>query len=127
MFEDVFNDWAWRSLESREPSVWRPAADVFEKDGSLTLRLELAGILEKDVQIKVEGSVLTISGSKKYPEGTDSSKFHQIESFYGDFSRSFSLPDSVDLDQISARFKEGVLVINLPQKPETKPRTIKVC
>lgn len=126
MFEDLFNDWAWRNAEAEPRGGWRPAADVFEKDGALHLRLELPGVDEKDVQLKIEGNILSVSGAKKHPEATEASDFRQVESLYGDFSRSFVLPESVDPDRVSAKFRNGILTVTLPQKAESKPRTIKI-
>jgi len=123
LFEDFFNDWAFRSMEDRRSETWTPAVDVIEKDGNLILMASLPGMTEKDIELKVEGQVLTIKGERKSQEGYT---YHQQESRCGTFSRSFSLPDSANLENIRADYKNGILSVSIPQKPETKPRTIKV-
>jgi HSP20 family protein len=125
LFEDFFNDWALRSMDGRRDESWAPSVDVMEKDGTLTLMASLPGMTEKDIELKVEGQVLTIKGERKSPE-TSGVTYHQRESRSGTFSRSFTLPDSSNLENIRADYKNGILAITVAQKPETKPRTIKV-
>jgi len=98
---------------------------VLEREGSLILMVSLPGINEKEIELKVEGQVLTIKGERKSLE-SDGYTYHQSESRFGTFSRSFTLPETTDLDNINADYKNGVLNIAVPQKPEIKPRTIKV-
>jgi len=123
LFEDFFNDWAVRSMSDRRPETWTPAVDVLEKDGTLILMASLPGMPEKEIELKVEGQVLTIKGERKPQEGCT---YHQQESRHGAFSRSFTLPDSANLENIRADYKNGILTVSISQKPETKPRTIKV-
>jgi len=125
LFEDFFNDWAFRSIESRRGQGWTPAVDILEKDGNVHLMVALPGLDEKDIELKVEGQVLTIKGERKIQE-SDGYTFHQQESSFGPFSRAFTLPDTTDLNSIKADYKNGILTILVPQKPEVKPRTIKV-
>ena len=125
LFEDFFNDWAFRSLEGRRGESWTPAVDIVERDGNLHLMASLPGLSEKDIELKVEGQVLTIKGERKSQE-SDGFTYHQQESYYGPFSRAFTLPDSTDLENIKADFKNGILTITVPQKPEVKHRTIRV-
>ncbi len=125
VFEDFFNDWAFRSMEGRRGETWTPAVDVMEKDGNLHLMVALPGLSEKDIELKIEGQVLTIKGERKSLE-QEGYTYHQQESYSGSFSRSFTLPESTDLENIKAEYKNGILNILVPQKPEVKPRTIKV-
>ncbi len=125
MFEDFFNDWAFRSLEGRRGEGWNPAVDVVEKEGNLQLQVSLPGLDEKDIELKIEGQVLTIKGERKSQE-SEGYTYHQQETYYGTFSRSFTLPESTDLGNIKADYRNGILAISVPQKPEVKPRTIKV-
>lgn len=125
LFEDFFNDWAVRSMEGRRPEAWAPAVDIVEKDGNLHLMVSLPGVSEKEIELKVEGQVLTIKGERKSNE-SEGYTYHQQESYYGPFSRAFTLPDTTDLENIKAEYKNGILTVTVPQKPEVKPRTIKV-
>jgi HSP20 family protein len=125
LFEDFFNDWAMRTAQTRGES-WRPAVDVLEKDGNILLRVEVPGLSEKDIDLKIEGSVLTVRGERKpEPEG-EGVVYHQVEGFYGNFSRSFSLPETIDTEKINATYRNGVLTVTVPQKPEVQPITIRV-
>ena len=125
LFEDFFNDWALRSIDDRRSESWTPAVDIMEKDGNLLLMASIPGMNDKEIEIKIEGQVLTIKGERKSQE-TAGYIYHQQESRHGAFSRSFSLPDSANLENIRAEYKNGILAISIPQKPESKPRTIKV-
>jgi HSP20 family protein len=123
LFEDFFNDWAMRSWPG--PQTWTPTVDIMEKDGNLMLMASLPGMTIKDVELKIEGQTLTIKGERSSQE-SDGYIYHQTESQYGGFSRSFTLPDSTDLENVKADFKNGILTVTIPQKPEAKPRTIKI-
>ena len=126
LFEDFFNAFPFDGsmVESRES--WMPSVDVLEKDGNLILRAELAGLTEKEIDLKLEGNTLTLKGERKMDNEDKKSNYHRVESFYGSFTRSFRLPETVDMEKISAEYKNGVLTITLPQKPEVKPREIPV-
>jgi HSP20 family protein len=125
MFEDFFNDWAFRSIENRQSGGWVPAVDVLEREGNLILMVSGPGLSEKEIELKMEGQVLTIKGERKSME-LEGYSYHQTESRFGAFSRSFTLPETADLENIKADYKNGVLTITIPQKPEVKPRTIQV-
>jgi HSP20 family protein len=122
-FEDFFNDFLPNTTRGEQ---WTPAVDILEKDGNLYLRAELPGINEKEIDLKLEGNVLTLKGERKMESGQQKESFHRIESFYGSFSRSFTLPETIDREKIKADYKDGVLTITLPQKPEIRPREIPV-
>jgi HSP20 family protein len=122
VFEDMLNDWAARSESRRE---WAPSANILEKDENLILQIEVPGLNEKEISLKMEGNVLTVKGERKGFEG-DGYTYHQQESPTGPFARSFTLPDSVDPENIKANCKNGVLTIAIPQRPEVRSRTIKV-
>ncbi len=127
MFEEFFNDWALNRLAAdRDRESWNPPMDVLEKDGNLILKLHVPGISERDINLKLEGSVLTISGEKKSIDNGKDADFRQSEISHGSFTRTFTLPETVEADKISASFKNGILTITLPVRPEVKPRTIKI-
>jgi HSP20 family protein len=125
LFEDFFNDWALRSMESRKGESWTPTVDIVEKDGNLHLMVSLPGLNEKDIELKIEGQILTIRGERKSQE-SEGYTYHQQESYCGTFYRAFTLPDSTALDNVKAEYKNGILNILVPQKSEVKPRSIKV-
>lgn len=125
LFEEFFNDMPFSSLsETREN--WIPAVDVLEKEGNLILRAELPGMSEKQIELKLEGNTLTLKGERKMENEDNKSNYHRLESFYGSFTRSFRLPDTVDCEKINAEYKNGVLTITIPQRPEVRPREIPV-
>jgi len=120
-FDDFFNDFPMQSREN-----WMPAVDILEKDGEMTLRCEIPGVSEKDIDLKLEGNVLTLKGEKKLEHEDNRDNYHRVESYYGTFSRSFTLPDTVDTDKIKADYKNGILTVTIPHKPEVRPREIPV-
>ena len=126
MFEDFFNNWAVHAAQDQRNESFRPAVDILEKDNKVLMRCELPGVDEKDLDLKLDGRTLTIKGERKQESDASGLVYHQIESLYGAFSRSFDLPNSVDIEKISAAFKDGVLTITIPQRPEVQPRTITV-
>ena len=107
-------------------SAWTPPVDVYEDNDAITLKVELPEVDAKDVDIQVEANQLTIRGERKLENSESRDNYHRIERTYGAFSRSFTLPSTVDTDHISAESREGVLRVVLPKRAETKPRQIKV-
>ncbi len=102
------------------------AVDVLEDKDQVVLKAELPGVNPKDVDLHVEDNVLTISGEKKLEHEDKKDSYLRIERYYGKFSRAFTLPPYVDPNQVSAEYKDGVLTVTLPKRPETKPRQIQV-
>ena len=109
-------------------TVWAPAVDVRETNDELQVTAELPGLAPQDVNVTVENGVLTISGEKKQEvrEGTEDSNYYLYERRYGRFERSFSLPRTVNADQVKARFDNGVLTIALPKAEAAKPRKVQI-
>src|SRR5262245_29790222 len=124
LFEDFFNDWAVRSSAARD--TWKPPVDIVEKDGNLILRIEVPGVDERGIDVKLEGRVLTIKGERKPESETNGVTYHQVESHYGNFTRSFTLPDSANSDQTKASYKNGILTVTIAQKAEAKSRSISI-
>jgi len=105
---------------------WTPATDIYEDEEGLTLKLELAGVEPKDVDIRFENGVLAIKGERKLERGDKKDNYHRVELSYGAFNRSFTLPSTLDADKIEAQSKNGVLVVYLPKKAEAKPKSVQV-
>jgi len=106
--------------------AWIPPVDIAEDKDRITLTAELPGFSEDQVNILMEGGVLTIRGERKFEEEKNGRNFHRVERSYGQFVRSFTLPNNVDRDQIRASFDNGLLKIELPKSEEARPREIKI-
>jgi HSP20 family protein len=107
--------------------AWVPPVDIYQSaDQELVLKAELPDIAPDDIELNVNNDTLTISGEKRLSNEVKEDQYHRIERRYGTFSRSFSLPSSVDATKISAEHKNGVLTVRLPAREEAKPRQIKV-
>lgn len=101
-----------------------PAAEVFETEEAITVRLDLPGVAESDIQVIAENNVLTVKAVRAAPE--DKAVFHVAERSYGTFQRSFRLPGRVDTEKAEAAYENGVLRVVLPRRAEAKPRSIEV-
>ena len=109
------------------PGTWVPPVDVFQNgDQEVVLKAELPDMTREDIDITVDNGTLTIRGEKKFSNEVKEESFHRIERRYGAFSRSFSLPQTVDPGKVGAEYKNGVLTVRLPLREEAKPRQIKV-
>jgi HSP20 family protein len=127
IFDDAFR--ASRGASEEEWALggsWAPSVDIYEHAGNLVLRAELPGIDPKDVDVRVENNVLTLSGERKLDSEVKKESYHRVERSYGAFSRSFTLPNVVDTDKIKAEFKDGMLRLVLPKKEEAKPKQISI-
>ena len=112
--------------ESLTTGNFVPAVDVYEDPQKVVLKLEVPGIRPDDLDIRVEGRTLSVRGERKFESEEKEENFHRIERRYGNFTRSFTLPATVDTDSIDARTADGVLTISLAKKPEAKPKQITV-
>lgn len=119
----LFDD---RLVAEGESVGWTPRVDIFEDDEGLALRYELAGVNPKDVDIRFENGVITLRGERKIEKEEKQENYHRTEMSYGTFSRSFSLPTTVDAEHIRADAKNGILTVHLPKKAEAKPKSIQV-
>ena len=114
------------SEESLTAGAFVPAVDVYEDEHSIQLKLEVPGIDEKDLDIKVENNTLTVSGERKFEKDEKEENFRRVERRYGSFVRSFTLPPTVDSEAITADYNAGVLKLRLAKRAEAKPKQIKV-
>lgn len=103
-----------------------PAVDIYEDPEKLTLKLEIPGIQEKDIDVRVEGNTLTVRGERKFEAEEKEENFHRIERSYGSFYRSFTLPTTVEAGKVTAKYTAGVLRLELKKKAEAQPKQIKV-
>jgi len=106
---------------------WVPPVDIYDNGNhELVMKAELPDMTREDIDITVDNNTLTIRGEKKVSDEVREEQFHRIERRYGTFSRSFSLPQTVDTGKVAAEYKNGVLTVRLPLREEAKPRQIKV-
>jgi len=130
-FADRFNR-AFGNVTGRERDeelslgTWVPPVDISEDKERITLTAELPGFREDQVDVQMEGGVLTIRGERKMEEEKEGRNFHRLERSYGHFVRSFTLPNNVDRDNIRAHFNNGLLEVEMPKREEAKPRQIKI-
>lgn len=115
-----------RLFRAGESVGWTPACDIYEDEEAVTLRFELAGVDPKDVEVRFENGVLTLRGERKLEHEEKRENYHRVELGYGTFTRSFTLPSTVDAEHIRAEAKNGVLAVTLPKRAEAKPRAIQV-
>jgi len=126
----LFQEMGFGRYDRPSPDVqgarWAPAVDVYETEGEIVLKAELPEIDRKDVEISIENNVLTLQGERKQEKEVTKDCYHCMERAYGSFFRSFSLPSTVDQEKVKADFKDGILKITLPKKPEHKPKQISI-
>ena len=103
-----------------------PPVDVYEDEHGIQLKMEVPGINEKDIDIRLENNVLTVTGERKLEKEEKQENFHRVERRYGTFSRSFTLPNTVDNDSVVASYEKGLLKITLGKRADAKPKQIKV-
>jgi HSP20 family protein len=103
-----------------------PAVDIYEDAQRVVLKLEVPGIEEKDLDVRVENHTLTVKGERKFEAEEKEQNFHRIERRYGSFYRAFTLPSTVDTENIGASYNAGVLKLELQKKPEAQPKQIKI-
>jgi len=116
-------DWNGEALQG---ATWSPAVDIVETDNDIVLRADLPGIDPKDVDIQVQNGTLTLKGERQFESDVKEDDFRRVERVYGSFLRSFALPQTVDSENVQAEYRNGVLELKLPKRPEAKPKQIKV-
>jgi HSP20 family protein len=131
--EDLFNRYSRlsgpstnRGEETMTPAEWAPRADIMEDENRFLITLEIPGIAKEDIKVSVDRGVLSISGERKQEKEEKGRTYHRTERFYGTFSRSFTLPDAIDSENIKASFNDGLLNLELPKTPKAKPKEIDI-
>ncbi|MFN4196673.1 MAG: Hsp20/alpha crystallin family protein [Caldimicrobium sp.] len=124
----LFQEFFGKSLfpERWEGIEWAPAVDVSETEDEIVVKADLPGVKPEDIEINIADNILTIKGEKKRESEEKKENFYRVERFYGSFMRSIQVPVKVDTEKIKAQYKDGVLKIILPKKPESKAKVIKV-
>jgi HSP20 family protein len=122
LFNAGFNNQGDESAQT----TWAPSVDIYETPNELVVKADLPDVNEKDIDIRVENNLLTIRGERKFEKSVSEENYLRVERTYGTFSRSFSLPNTVNAESIHADYKNGVLTINLPKREESKPRQVKI-
>jgi HSP20 family protein len=112
--------------EALTTTGFAPPVDIYEDEHNFTLKIEVPGIDERDVDVRIENNTLTVHGERKLEKEEKEENYRRVERQYGNFTRSFMLPSSVDREQVSAHYDKGMLTINLAKKAEAKPQLIKV-
>ncbi|HEX3321116.1 MAG TPA: Hsp20/alpha crystallin family protein [Terriglobales bacterium] len=112
--------------EALTTTSFAPPVDIYEDEHNITLKMEVPGIDEKDIDVRIENTTLTVHGERRFEKEEKENNFRRVERQYGTFTRSFTLPSSVDTGQVSANYDKGVLKISLAKRAEAKPKQIKV-
>ena len=106
--------------------VWNPLVDIYENKDQISLEVELPGMTKEDIQLTFENNVLTLSGERRFEKKDEEQNYHRVERLYGTFTRSFTLPNTVSGEGITAEYRDGVLRLSLPKKEEVKARRIEI-
>ena len=124
LFREAFSPvWGEGELSTR---TWAPPVDIYENGDSLVLKAELPGVDPKEVEVRVEDNTLYLKGERKFEKEVKEQSYHRVERSYGTFTRSFSLPNSIDSEKVQAEYKDGILTLTMPKREEAKPKTIKI-
>src|SRR6202158_5612034 len=112
--------------ESLTTTAFAPPVDVYEDEHNITLKIEVPGIDEKDIDVRIENNTLTVHGERKFEKEEKEENFRRVERQYGSFTRSFTLPNTVDAEHVQAHYDKGILKVQLAKKAEAKPKQIKI-
>ena len=123
LFDDFFTGSPFRYFERGD---WIPAVDMSENENEIVVHAEIPGMNAKEIDIFLNGRVLTMKGDRKQEQEEKEKKYHRIERRYGSFSRSFELPADVDGNKVKAAYKDGVLTLNLPKTKEQSVKRIEI-
>ena len=123
-FEPFFGRFNFLEDETKS-GVWAPPVDVAEEKDKIFVRVEVPGMKESDLKVSFEDGLLTVSGERQF-ERKDDRNYHRIERTYGTFTRTFSLPRTVDANSIAAHYRDGILEIEIPKLEEAKPKQIQI-
>jgi len=124
MFEETF------PMEGKDEELsvcaWRPVVDIYESDKGIVIKADLPGVRKEDVAVEVKNNILSLKGERHTGEDVSEARYYRRERCFGTFMRSFTLRSAISPDKIKARFKEGVLTIEVPGPEEEKPKQVTV-
>ena len=123
LFHDSYGEGREEALTT---TAFAPPVDVYEDEHNITLKIEVPGIEEKDIDVRIENNTMTVHGERKFEKDEKEENYRRVERQYGSFTRTFTLPNTVDTENVSANYDKGVLKIKLAKKAEAKPKQIKV-
>ncbi len=124
----LFQDFSRQGGDSDLPLTagFVPPVDIYEDEHKIVLKLEVPGMKQEDLDVRIENNTLTVKGERKFEKEEKEENFHRIERRYGSFFRAFTLPTTVDTENVKANYDSGVLKLELNKKAEAKPKQIKV-
>jgi len=122
----LFSDTVNRLFSDAQVRPWSPAVDIFETENEVVLKADVPDVDMKDIDIRLENGTLALKGERKFENEEKKKGFHRVERSYGAFARYFTLPDTVETENVKADYKNGVLTITLPKKEVAKPRQIRI-
>ncbi len=126
IFRDVFPEMDSLEQSLLAPVSLAPKTDIYEEDDKVVLEMEAPGLREEDINLTIEGATLTINGERRQDEKRKKGRYQRVERYYGSFSRTFTLPATVDPNTIEASYEHGVLHVSMSKKADARPRQIKV-
>ena len=112
--------------EGMARGAWNPSVDIYENKDHIVLEAELPGMKREDFDLSIENNVITLRGERRFEKQDEGDNFHRVERSYGSFSRSFTLPQTVQTDHVTAEYRNGVLRVTMPKREEVKARRIEV-
>jgi HSP20 family protein len=112
--------------EDMRYGAWNPSVDIYEEKDNLVMEAELPGMKRDDFDLTIENNVITLKGERKFEKKADGDNYHRVERSYGSFTRSFTLPQTVNAEGAKAEFNNGLLRVTLPKREETKARKIEI-
>jgi HSP20 family protein len=115
-----------RQTSEEQLGTWAPAVDIYETEKEIVLKADLPGISLEDVDISLNNNVLSVRGERRFEKEVKEDHYHRVERVYGSFVRTFTLPNTVNVEQIEASYENGVLKIAMPKREEARPKQIKV-
>ena len=127
LFDEMVGRGLWRSSDERPlRGTWVPSINILERQDAMVVTADLPGLRAEDVDVTVEEGTLSIRGERNLEEAAEGETYHRVERLYGSFERTFTLPNSIDVEKIEARFSNGEMILTLPKREESKPRSVKI-